>query len=195
MFHRIAEFHHAFGHTVAEAPCLPDQATRDLRIALLNEELEEFCKANGEGDRVGMADGLADMAVIICGTMLVYGIAPDDREFDSPYDDDLVPYPDDPSNTACASWLVSQFSQYVLAEQSNDIGAIRSCLMNLLMDVCGSAFVLRIPLNAAFAEVHRSNMSKLMPDGSVLYREDHKILKGPNYVPPDIAAVLAKYDV
>mgnify|MGYP001767490945 CR=1 FL=1 len=38
----------------------------------------------------------------------------------------------------------------------------------------------------AFAEVHRSNMSKLGADGKPIRREDGKILKGPNYTPPDL---------
>jgi hypothetical protein len=42
----------------------------------------------------------------------------------------------------------------------------------------------------ALLEVHRSNMSKLGENGRPIYREDGKILKGPNYSPPDLAAVL-----
>ena len=41
---------------------------------------------------------------------------------------------------------------------------------------------------AAFAEVHRSNMSKLGEDGKPILREsDGKVLKGPNYFKPDLA--------
>lgn len=44
---------------------------------------------------------------------------------------------------------------------------------------------------AAFDEVHRSNMSKLGADGKPIYREsDRKVLKGPNYTPPDLRAIL-----
>ena len=67
--------------------------------------------------------------------------------------------------------------------------------MVLLLDVCGVAMNLGIPLNAVFAEVHRSNMAKLMPDGSVLLRADGKILKPEHWTPPDIQAVLATYAV
>lgn len=42
-----------------------------------------------------------------------------------------------------------------------------------------------------FDEVHRSNMSKLGPDGKPIYREDGKILKGPNFSPPNIAKYLS----
>ena len=40
-----------------------------------------------------------------------------------------------------------------------------------------------------FSEVHRSNMSKLGEDGKPIYREDGKVLKGPNYFKPDLAAI------
>lgn len=39
-------------------------------------------------------------------------------------------------------------------------------------------------------EIQRSNLSKLGEDGRPLKREDGKILKGPNFTPPDIAAEL-----
>ncbi len=43
----------------------------------------------------------------------------------------------------------------------------------------------------AFAEVQRSNMSKLGEDGKPIYREgDRKVLKGPNYSPPDLGSIL-----
>lgn len=47
-----------------------------------------------------------------------------------------------------------------------------------------------VPSDAAFDEVHASNMSKLGADGSPIYREDGKILKGPNYRPPNLAPLL-----
>ena len=45
-------------------------------------------------------------------------------------------------------------------------------------------------LDNAFRLVHASNMSKLMPDGTVLRREDGKVLKGPNYEEPNIEELL-----
>jgi predicted HAD superfamily Cof-like phosphohydrolase len=40
--------------------------------------------------------------------------------------------------------------------------------------------------DAAFWEVHRSNMSKLGPNGMPIYREDGKVRKGPNYSPANL---------
>jgi predicted HAD superfamily Cof-like phosphohydrolase len=42
----------------------------------------------------------------------------------------------------------------------------------------------------AFSEVHSSNMSKLGDDGQPILREDGKVLKGPNFLPPDLAKIL-----
>jgi predicted HAD superfamily Cof-like phosphohydrolase len=42
-----------------------------------------------------------------------------------------------------------------------------------------------------FDEVHRSNMSKLGEDGKPIYREDGKILKGPNFSSPNLSKFLS----
>jgi len=41
-------------------------------------------------------------------------------------------------------------------------------------------------LDEALQRVHNSNMSKLDSDGNPIYREDGKVLKGPNYQPPNL---------
>ena len=42
-------------------------------------------------------------------------------------------------------------------------------------------------LEQALRRVHKSNMSKLGEDGKPIKREDGKVLKGPNYQPPDLS--------
>tara|TARA_Y100001963_G_C6604216_1_gene363977 strand:+ start:387 stop:767 length:381 start_codon:yes stop_codon:yes gene_type:complete len=42
-------------------------------------------------------------------------------------------------------------------------------------------------LDEALDRVHKSNMSKLGEDGKPIYRKDGKVLKGPNYQPPDLS--------
>lgn len=46
-------------------------------------------------------------------------------------------------------------------------------------------------LQVAFERVHESNMSKLGADGAPIYREDGKILKGPNYFSPDLSDLIS----
>lgn len=59
-------------------------------------------------------------------------------------------------------------------------------LSDLQYVISGLAVVLDLPLQPAFVKVHKSNMSKLGLDGKPILREDGKILKGPNYAPPDL---------
>ena len=42
-------------------------------------------------------------------------------------------------------------------------------------------------LDEAMYRVHQSNMSKLDEKGNPIYRDDGKVLKGPNYQPPDLS--------
>ncbi len=46
-------------------------------------------------------------------------------------------------------------------------------------------------LAEAFERVYKSNMSKLDDQGKPLFREDGKVLKGPNYAPPDLSDLIA----
>ena len=45
-------------------------------------------------------------------------------------------------------------------------------------------------LDEALNRVHESNMSKLDEDGKPIYRDDGKVLKGPNYKPPDLSDLI-----
>ncbi|MBG0852048.1 hypothetical protein I2W78_09365 [Streptomyces spinoverrucosus] len=56
----------------------------------------------------------------------------------------------------------------------------------------GTALVHGIDLDAVIAEIHRSNMTKLGPDGQVMRRADGKVLKGEHYEAPDVSAVLRR---
>ncbi|MFE2099533.1 hypothetical protein [Streptomyces sp. NPDC059468] len=64
--------------------------------------------------------------------------------------------------------------------------ALAKELADLLYVVYGTADLLEIPLEAVFAEVHRSNMSKVSPDGKVSRREDGKVLKPDTYREADV---------
>ncbi len=59
-------------------------------------------------------------------------------------------------------------------------------LADLLYVVFGAAVTFGIPIQEVFNRVHTSNMSKLGEDGKPIYREDGKVLKGPNYKEPDL---------
>jgi predicted HAD superfamily Cof-like phosphohydrolase len=60
------------------------------------------------------------------------------------------------------------------------------CDLQYVLDGAFLVFGLDDVKDAAMKEVHRSNMSKLGEDGKPLYRADGKVLKGPNYQPPNL---------
>ena len=60
-------------------------------------------------------------------------------------------------------------------------------LGDLVYVIYGMAIESGMDLDSVLAEVQASNLSKLMPDGSVKLREDGKVLKGPNFFAPNIA--------
>lgn len=71
-----------------------------------------------------------------------------------------------------------------------DIVETADALGDMEYVVNGLAAGMGIPLDDVVAEIHRSNMTKLDDDGKPIYREDGKILKGPNYEPPQLKKVL-----
>ena len=71
-----------------------------------------------------------------------------------------------------------------------DVVGIADALGDLEYVVNGAALEHGINLPAVVTEIHRSNMTKLGPDGKPIYREDGKILKGEGYEPPRLVEVL-----
>ena len=87
--------------------------------------------------------------------------------------------------------LEEEFKEYINAEEKNDITEIADALADIIYIACGTAVSYGIPLDKVFAEVHRSNMAKLV-DGKPIYREDGKVMKPAGWTPPDIEGVLKK---
>ena len=76
------------------------------------------------------------------------------------------------------------------ALDKNDLVEVADALTDILYVVYGAGHAFGIDLDACYREVHRSNMSKLGADGKPLRREDGKVLKGPNYSPPDLSKII-----
>lgn len=76
----VKEFHTAFGQRVGTNPELPDEQERLLRRRLLAEEFGEYTDAENDNDLTEIADALADIIYIACGTAVSYGI-PLDKVF------------------------------------------------------------------------------------------------------------------
>ena len=84
--------------------------------------------------------------------------------------------------------------EYLEAAKNKDIVEIADALGDILYILCGTilAHGLQHKIVEVFNEIQRSNMSKLDVNGKPVFREDGKILKGPNYFHPKIKEILDK---
>jgi len=121
----LHQFHSTFGLDYSPIPTLAiSDDTKNLRIRLMKEELNELIEAMQNGDDLAhIAKELIDTLYVVFGTAESYGLS------------DL--------------------------------------------------------LETFFAEVHRSNMSKLDKDGNVVRRADGKVLKSSLYSPANLAQFLS----
>lgn len=71
---QVRKFHQSFDIPVGTGFGDWHSEVRELRRALLQEEFDEYISAERMDDVVELADALADVVVIICGTALSYGI-------------------------------------------------------------------------------------------------------------------------
>lgn len=78
MFDMVMDFHEAFGQRIGRRPALPDMNERSLRMKLLQEEMREYTEAEADDNLVEIADALADIIYIACGTAVSYGIPLDE---------------------------------------------------------------------------------------------------------------------
>ncbi|MRT17101.1 nucleoside triphosphate pyrophosphohydrolase family protein [Vitellibacter sp. q18] len=84
--------------------------------------------------------------------------------------------------------------EYLQAANHGDLVEVADALGDMLYILCGTIIEhgMQHKIEAVFNEIQRSNMSKLGADGKPIYREDGKVLKGPNYFRPNIEAILRK---
>lgn len=96
------------------------------------------------------------------------------------------------SRTLQRRLIVEEFKEFLDAENQLIMGLTvnsAECLKELadLVYVCYQYAVnLGWNLDEALDRVHQSNLSKLDDNGNPIYREDGKVLKGPNYQPPNL---------
>ena len=67
---------------------------------------------------------------------------------------------------------------------------VADALTDILYVTYGAGHAFGINLDKCFEEVQNSNMSKLGVDGKPIYSQKGKVLKGPNYLKPDLSKFL-----
>lgn len=88
--------------------------------------------------------------------------------------------------------MAEENQEYLEAAQAGDLVEVADALGDMLYILCGTMIThgMQHKIDAVFEAIQESNMSKLGADGKPIYREDGKVLKGPNYFKPNIARIL-----
>jgi hypothetical protein len=134
----------------------------DLRLTLIEEEATELEEATTDIEEL---DALVDLAYVTYGAYYALGIPMVDPEH-------LI------MGTPVDKQAVVDVARSIYSETIDaDLDTILAYVFK---------YAEKYDFEGAFKEVHRSNMSKL-DNGKPIYREDGKVLKGPNYSPPDLS--------
>ena len=73
---------------------------------------------------------------------------------------------------------------------NNDIIEVADALTDILYVTYGAGHSFGINLDKCFDEVQDSNMSKLDENKQPIYSENGKVMKGPNYYPPNLKKII-----
>ena len=71
---QVAEFHKTFKVPILETPQIPSEQRCQLRVNLLQEELDELAQALKDKDLVEVADALCDIQYVLSGAVLEFGL-------------------------------------------------------------------------------------------------------------------------
>ena len=95
-------------------------------------------------------------------------------------------------NTLRYKLMREENEEYLEAASANDLVEVADALGDMLYILCGTIIEhgLQHKIDEVFEEIQRSNMSKLGENQQPIYREDGKVLKGPNYFKPNIKDIL-----
>ena len=90
--------------------------------------------------------------------------------------------------------MVEENGEYLEAAQKGDVVEVADALGDMLYILCGTIIEhgMQDVIDEVFEEIHRSNLSKLDENGNPIYREDGKVIKGPNYFPPNLKKFFEK---
>ena len=82
--------------------------------------------------------------------------------------------------------IKEELNELEQAMKTKDLKEIADALTDILYVTYGAGYAYGIDLDKCFKEVQRANMSKLGNDGKPIYNEKGKVMKGPNYLEPNL---------
>jgi hypothetical protein len=203
----VLAFHRFFGLYANTFPGPIPTERYALRRSLIAEENSELWQAVSRFDMPGAADGICDLLYVTLGTRVEFGFAGC-----APVGLKPAPAIAFPEGKRVLQQYREAFARRLSALSkalsTTNLSDIDGHTESVARACCGLAAAFGLPLQACWNEVHSSNMTKAeLPEhgldcalprglgqcscGAVLYREDGKLLKGKNFRPPALAAILA----
>ena len=95
-------------------------------------------------------------------------------------------FPDEKTMNLRFDLIQEELNELKQAMNTKNLKEIADALTDILYVTYGAGCAYGINLDKCFKEVQRANMSKLGEDGKPIYNEKGKVMKGPNYSPPNL---------
>jgi len=95
-------------------------------------------------------------------------------------------FPDEKTMKLRYDLIKEELNELEYAMKTKNLKEIADALTDILYVTYGAGFAYGIDLDKCFKEVQRANMSKLGEDGKPIFNEKGKVMKGPNYLEPNL---------
>ena len=95
-------------------------------------------------------------------------------------------FPDSKTMELRFNLIQEELNELEEAMKTKNLKEVADALTDILYVTYGAGYAYGVDLDKCFKEVQRANMSKLGEDGKPIFNEKGKVMKGPNYSPPDL---------
>jgi predicted HAD superfamily Cof-like phosphohydrolase len=95
-------------------------------------------------------------------------------------------FPDEKTMQLRCDLIKEELNELEHAMKTKNLKEVADALTDILYVTYGAGYAYGIDLDKCFKEVQRANMSKLGEDGKPIYNEKGKVMKGPNYLAPNL---------
>ena len=95
-------------------------------------------------------------------------------------------FPDEETMQLRYDLIKEELNELEQAMKTKDLKEVADALADILYVTYGAGYAYGINLDKCFKEVQRANMSKLGKDGKPIYNDRGKVMKGPNYLAPNL---------
>ena len=95
-------------------------------------------------------------------------------------------FPDNKTMRLRYDLIKEELDELEHAMETKNLKEVADALTDILYVTYGAGCAYGIDLDKCFKEVQRANMSKLGNDGKPIYNENGKVMKGPNYLAPNL---------